>query len=144
MCKDLRNSVTFLELSTSTKRQTCRFHFNPHEKEEVLFFHLYPHSAHPWGLCKGMTYGLSCKSWRHCSEIEHYVTEVKELHNNVMQRKCSPGWLKLVFAEVGNMLQSMGNVKCKDIALESRETKVKFSKQMACYLRIINSIKLNA
>ena len=89
-----------------------------------------------------MTYGLSCRSWRHCSEIEHYVTEVKELHNNVMQRECSPGWLKLVFAEVGNMLQSMGNVKCKDMTLDSRETKVKFSEQMACYLRIINSIKM--
>ena len=89
-----------------------------------------------------MTYGLSCRSWRYCSEIEHYVKEVKELHNNVMQRECSPGWLKLVFSEVGNMLQSMGNVKCKDIALDSRETNVTFSEQMACYLRIINSINM--
>ena len=46
-----------------------------------------------------------------------------------MQRWCSPGSLNLVFAEVGNMLQSIRNIKCKEMLLDSRETKVKFSEQ---------------
>ena len=71
-----------------------------------------------------MTYGSLCISWRHCSDIEDYVIEVKELHNNLMKRGCSPGWLNIVF-EVRNMLQSMKNIKYKEIVLESRETKVK-------------------
>ena len=128
MHKGLENSVTFLDLSTSTKIQAYRFHFKAHKKKEALFFHLHPHSAHPEGEWKGMTYWLLCRSWRHCNDIEDYVIEVKDLHNNLMQSGFVPGSLNLVFTEVGNMLQSMKNKKCKEILLESRETKVNCSK----------------
>ena len=89
--------------------------FTPHTKEISLLLYLPPHSAHPKDVWKGMIHGLLSKHWRHCYRIEDYRKEVQQSHRGMINRGHCPTQLKLLFEEVGNILEKANSPVGKEV-----------------------------
>ena len=80
-----------------------------HAKEQNIFLHLSPNSAHSQNDLEAMVHIMVEKHWRHCSDVKDYQQEINLLFQRLMDAGHDPTTLSTIFEKSSTKLQTKIN-----------------------------------